>query len=167
VTATTRSGVEVERGLRLVALLEAGKGVLALLGAAGVLRLVHHDVREVLERLLLHLRLNPAAGEPAVLLRLAAHATDVRLQLLAAGVSVYAGMRLTEAWGLWHERRWAAWIGVLTAAAYVPVEVLEVVRRPSVLAALALTVNAVVLFWLARGLRQGRRRSEAPPPAAP
>lgn len=166
-TATTTHRVQAERGLRLVALLEAAKGVLALLGAAGVLRLVHHDVREVLERVLRHLRLNPAAGEPAVLLRLAAHATDLRLQLLAAGALVYAGMRLTEAWGLWHERRWAAWIGVLTAAAYVPIEVLEIVRRPGVLAAVALAVNAAVLFWLARGLRQGGPRSHAPQPTAP
>lgn len=76
-------------------------------------------------------------------------------------------MRLTEAWGLWHERRWAAWIGVLTAAAYVPIEVLEIVRRPGVLAALALAVNAVVLFWLARGRRQGRQRGQAPRLGAP
>jgi len=140
------------RGFRLIALFEAAKGVLALLGAVGLLRLVHRDVREVLETLMEHVRLNPAAREPAILLRLAEHATDPRLRLLAAGVLLYAGTRLAEAWGLWHDREWAAWIGVLTAAAYVPIELLQIARHPRPLAFLALGINLLVLAWLSRGI---------------
>jgi len=140
------------RGFRLIALFEAAKGVLALLGAVGLLRLVHRDVREVLESLMEHVRLNPAAREPAILLRLAEHATDPRLRLLAAGVLLYAGTRLAEAWGLWHDREWAAWIGVLTAAAYVPIELLQIARHPRPLAFLALGINVLVLAWLSRGI---------------
>jgi uncharacterized membrane protein (DUF2068 family) len=146
------------RGFRLIALFEAGKGVLALLGAVGLLRLVHRDVREVLESVMEHVRLNPAAREPAVLLRLAEHATDPRLRLLAAGVLLYAGTRLVEAWGLWHERSWAAWIGVITAGAYVPIELVEIARHPRPIAFVALGVNLAVLAWLAHGIWGGRRR---------
>ena len=148
--------VAEQRAYRLIALFEAGKGVLALLGAVGLLRLVHRDVREVLEAVLGHLRLNPAGREPAILLRLAEHATDPRLRLLAAGVLLYAATRLAEAWGLWYERSWAAWIGVITAGAYVPIELLEIARHPRPLAFLALGVNLAVLAWLARGIWQGR-----------
>lgn len=147
------------RGYRLIALFEAAKGVLALAGAVGLLRLVHHDVREVIESMMEHVRLNPAAREPAILLRLAEHATDPRLRLLAAGVLLYAGTRLVEAWGLWHDRQWAAWIGVLTAGAYVPIELLEIARHPRPLAFLALGVNLLVLAWLVQGLWRARHVS--------
>jgi uncharacterized membrane protein (DUF2068 family) len=143
---------EPPRGFRLIALFEAAKGTVALLGAVGLLRMVHRDVREVLESLMEHVRLNPAAREPAILLRLAEHATNPRLRLLAAGVLLYAGTRLVEAWGLWHAREWAAWIGVLTAAAYVPIELLQIARHPRPLAFLALGINLLVLAWLARGI---------------
>jgi uncharacterized membrane protein (DUF2068 family) len=149
VSERVTSGTEA-RGVRAVALLEAAKGTLALVGALGLLRLVHRDVRATLESVLEHLRLNPAAREPAVLLRLAEHATDSRLRWLAAGVLLYAGVRLVEAWGLWHERRWADWVGITTAVAYVPVELVELVRHPKPLTALALIVNLLVLALLAR-----------------
>lgn len=145
------------RGYRLIATFEASKGLLALLGAAGLLRLVHHDVREVLESVLEHIRLNPASREPAILLRLAERATDPRLRLLAAGVLLYACTRFAEAWGLWHGRSWAAWVGVVTASAYVPIELREIARHPTPLAVLALTLNLLVLLWLARGISRGSR----------
>lgn len=47
-------------GLKAVAMFEALKGLLVLLGGFGLLALVHHDVQAFVERIVVHLHLNPA-----------------------------------------------------------------------------------------------------------
>ncbi len=144
-------------GLRAVAALEAGKGALVLLAGLGAFALIHRDVQEVADRLVLHLHLNPAHHLPGVFLAAAGRVTDARLRLLAAGALVYAAVRFVESWGLWRQRAWAEWLGALSGGVYVPYELATLAVRPTPLKAAALLVNLAVVVYLVRLLRDGRR----------
>ena len=93
---------------------------------------------------MVHLHLNPARHYPRVFIEAAGRLTDARLWLLAAGAFAYSLLRFAEAYGLWRERAWAEWIGIVSGGVYLPVEVYELVHRPTVLKAALLIVNAVI-----------------------
>ena len=58
-----------------------------------------------------------------------AEVTNTRLWLMAGFAALYATVRFTEAYGLWHGRRWAEWFAALSGAVYVPVELYELLAR--------------------------------------
>jgi uncharacterized membrane protein (DUF2068 family) len=95
-----------------------------------------------------HLHLNSARHYPRVFIEAAGRLTDARLWLLAAGAFAYSLLRFAEAYGLWRERAWAEWIGIVSGGVYLPVEVYERVHRPTVLKAALLIVNAVIVAYL-------------------
>jgi uncharacterized membrane protein (DUF2068 family) len=139
-------------GLRAVALFEAGKRLAVLVAGSGILLLVHRNVQAIAERLVAHLHLNPASRYPRIFLHVATEATPGRLRL-ALGAPVYAILRFFEAWGLWFNRRWAEWMGVITGLAYIPVEARAMIRRPGLEPALFLALNLVIVLFLASRLR--------------
>ena len=143
-------------GLRTVALFEAGKGFLVLAAGSGLLLLVHRDAEAIAERLLEHLHLNPAHHYPQIFLQIATRATPGWLRLLALGALLYSSVRLTEAVGLWHAKRWAEWLGVATGLVYVPFEVIALVRRLSIGPAVALVANIAIVGYLGWALRRQR-----------
>ena len=135
-------------GLRTIASYEAAKGLLVLAAGMGLLRLVHHDVQAMGEDLVRHFHLSPSSRYPRIFLDLTAKATDGWLWTLALGSLVYASLRFTEAYGLWHQRRWAEWLGAVSGAIYVPFELTELIRKATALRAASLLVNLMVVGYL-------------------
>lgn len=143
-------------GLRAVAGFEAAKGAVALLAASGLLMLWHADAHAVGEQLARHLHLNPAKHSGA--LWGALQGAETHLGWLALGVIAYAGMRFTEAVGLWRGRAWAEWFGVVSGAIYVPFDLLELVRQPGFVSLAMLGINLLIVGYLARSLWPFRAR---------
>jgi uncharacterized membrane protein (DUF2068 family) len=135
-------------GVRVVAAFEAAKGLLVLLAGFGLLRFIHDDVQRLAEELVDHLHLNPASKYPRIFLALADRVADVRLWLLAAMAFAYATLRLVEAFGLWRQRRWAEWLAVASGAIYVPAEIYELYRGPSLLKVCTLLVNLGIVAYM-------------------
>ena len=140
-------------GLRTIAVFEAAKGLLVLIAGSGLILLAHRDVQALAAQLVSHLHLDPAKRYPRIFLLVSTEATPGRLHLLAAGALVYSAVRFAEGWGLWTARRWAEWLGAVSAAIYIPFEVAALVRRPGLEPLLALAVNAAVVAYLAAQLR--------------
>lgn len=145
------------RAIRLIALVEAGKGVVVLLAASGLLALIHRDLHEVAARLVAHAHLNPAARYPRIFIDAASNLQQTRLAWLALGAFAYATIRLFEAYGLYFEKRWAEWLAAVSGGLYIPFEVAELVHRPSGLSVGALLVNAAIVAVMVRALAQRRR----------
>lgn len=115
-----------------------------------------------------HLHLNPANHYPEIFIRAAGRLQDSRLVLLASGAFVYAAFRIVEAYGLWHERPWAEWLAIVSAGLYLPIEIFEVWKRLSVVAALITIGNAaLVVFLLHVRLKALRRGIGSGPTDAP
>lgn len=62
--------------------------------------------------------------------------------------TAYAVLESVESIGLWRGRRWAEYLTVVATAGLLPLEVHELLARPSALKATALVVNLAILVWL-------------------
>ena len=74
----------------------------------------------------------------------------------ALALVAYGLLRSLEAWGLWRARAWASWLGCISAALYLPLDVYAIIRHPGWASWLLLAVNLVVVWVLARDI--GKRR---------
>ena len=169
----TRTVTEIAAGVRAVAVFEALKGTLVLVAGFGLLALVHRDLEDLAERLVLHSHLDPASHYPRVFIEAAAHTNDGRLRTLAVLTSRYAlsrddafaysVVRFVEAYGLWHMRAWAEWFAILSGCLYLPVELYELLKHPTHLHGLVLFFNSVIVAYLlyVRLSRTGRAAEEA------
>src|ERR1700693_6598975 len=119
----------IARGIRVVAVFEALKGVLVLSAGLGLLSLVHHDLQATAERLVRHSHLNPARHYPRIFIDAASHMNDSRLRSLADLAFLYAAVRFVEAYGLWRMKVWAEWFAIIAGSVYLPVEVYEMFPR--------------------------------------
>jgi len=154
---------EIAAGVRAVAFFEALKGVLVLVAGFGLLALVHRDLEDLAERLVRHSHLNPASHYTRVFIEAAARTSDARLRTLAALAFAYSCVRFGEAYGLWKMRAWAEWFAIISGCIYLPVELYELVERPTLIKAGVLVVNAFIVAYLlyVRFSRTGREAEEA------
>ena len=144
-------------GLKSIAVFEGGKGVLVLAAGLGLLHLVHYHAQYVGEDIVTFLHLNPEGHYPGIFLDLMDRTSNRQLQWLAAGALAYAAVRLTEAYGLWHDRPWAEWFAIISGALYVPAEVYSVIRHPTLPRLGVLIANVVIVVFLAVLCDQRRR----------
>jgi uncharacterized membrane protein (DUF2068 family) len=148
----------VKDGLRVVSIFEAAKGLLVLLTGCGLLAYIHKDLHLAAERLVRHFHLNPASHYPRIFLDLADHVTDGQLWLMALSALFYAVVRFVEAYGLWHERQWAEWFGLLMGSIYIPLELFEIARGVTWPKAVLLIVNVGVVGYLSFIIYQSRQK---------
>ena len=144
------------RALQAVALMEAVKGFIVLGAGFGLLTLLHRDVAHVAISLVTRLHIDPERHYAGVFLDAAEHVTDMHLWIGAGLALLYSAIRLAEGYGLWFGRRWAEWLGVVSGGIYVPVEVYELLHKPSWVKAATLTLNVAVVLYLVWTLRRGR-----------
>jgi uncharacterized membrane protein (DUF2068 family) len=135
-------------GLRTVALFEATKGVLVLVAGLGLFSVLHHDAQNLAEEIVRRFHLNLAHHHPRILIDALTDMNDARLRLLALAALLYSAVRFVEAYGLWRMRAWAEWFGIGSGGIYLPVEVYELVDRPTVVKAVVLLFNVGIVAYL-------------------
>ena len=135
-------------GLRVVALFEGAKGALVLLVGFGLLALIHRDLHAAAEQLVRHFHINPASHYPRIFIDLSDRLTDLKLWAIALGALFYAVIRFAEAAGLWMQRPWAEWFGLLSGGMYIPIELYEVMQGVSWPKVTVLVVNGVIVVYL-------------------
>ena len=145
------------RALRVIAIFEAIKGFVVLAAGAGVLSLLHRDAELIAERIVRHLSLDPTAHYAGVFLELASRITDRDIWFVALTALAYGILRFVEAYGLWNERTWAEWLAVLSGALYVPIELASIARHVTLLKITLLTLNIIVVVYIALLLVQSRQ----------
>jgi len=150
--------MRADKGERVVAAFEATKGLLVLLVGFGLLRYasVDEDTQKLAEELVHTLHLNPAKHLPRVFLDVAERAADIRLWTLAAFALAYSVLRLGEAYGLWHGKRWAEWVAVGSGALYIPLEIYALSQRVTAVRIGTLVLNIVIVAYV--GVTLWRRR---------
>ena len=146
-----------KEGLRIVSVIEATKGLLVLVAGFGLLTLLHSHLHSIAEQIVRHMHLNPASHYPRIFIDAVDGLNNRRLWLIAFSALLYSGARFIEAFGLWHEREWAEWFGVLTGGIYIPMELYEVFLRTTWPVFVLLIVNAGIVAYLGRVLYTSRR----------
>jgi uncharacterized membrane protein (DUF2068 family) len=124
-----------------------------------MLKLVLRDIATVLEHWIAMLGFDP---DGHIVSRLLAKATSLppqRIKDLGIVSFIYAALFLTEGTGLWLLKRWAEWFTVIITGSLIPIEVYEILRRPSVIKVLATLVNVAVVWYLIHRIRADRREN--------
>ncbi len=154
-TASPPAGLR--HAVRGVAIFEALKGVTALVGLLGLLDLLHHDLHHLALEWMGHIGLSPQQHYPALLMQAVdrVNATPVHTLVWLGGL--YITVRWIEAWGLWQDRAWGEWLGVLSCSIYVPLEVQHLLHAPRWQGAAVLLINLALVAVLALRLRERRR----------
>jgi uncharacterized membrane protein (DUF2068 family) len=142
--------------LRVVALFEATKGLLVVFVGFGLLAFIHQDLHSAAEQLVRHFHLNPARHHPMIFIDAAQHVTDQYLWAMAFSALLYSTVRFVEAYGLWHQRQWAKWFGLLSGAMYVPIELIAIMRDATWPKVTVLVINASIVGYLAYALWRSR-----------
>jgi uncharacterized membrane protein (DUF2068 family) len=140
-------------GLRVIAVLEALKGLLAVSGASGLELIGPVPLKRWAEALIQYFQLDQQHGAMAWL---ASAINPGSVHLAAAAVGTYGVLHLIEAWGLWRDKAWASWLGCVAAAIYLPFDLYGLARHPGWLSVAVLVVNLVVVWVLARDLHKRR-----------
>lgn len=148
----------VHKGLRAIAFFEALKGIVVLVMGFGVLSFLGRDAEVLAEKLVNRLHLNPAGHYSHIFISMMSDVTNQRLWLIAGFAAFYSVVRFAEAYGLWHELRWAEWFAALSGAVYIPVELYEIVRHVTWLKITTLIVNLLIVGYMVWLLTESKRR---------
>ena len=135
-------------GLRAVAALEAFKGVLAVLASFALFTLLHKDIGDVAENIIESLHLNPANRLVHAFLNAADRVSDNKIVAVACVGLAYAVIRFIEAYGLWNARAWAEWFAIISGSAYLPLEIIGLIRHPNAMHWAVLIVNIIVVLYM-------------------
>ena len=155
-------------GLRGIALLEAAKGLLAVMVAVWLVSLLHKDIQNVAEHLLriLHkiFHLNPDGRLAREIIRGARRVTRGNLHLWIGGTMLYSTIRFAEAVGLWLEKQWAEWFALISGSLYLPIEIYELAHHATPIKWAVFATNVLIvayLAWLLRDSHMQRKQAKA------
>jgi hypothetical protein len=147
--------------LRTIAVYKLGKVLLLLATAYGVLRL---QDASLIARIYSWASALPSGLEQDFLLRGLAWFSGLserRVQALGFVTLAYAAVFAVEGIGLWMRRRWAEWLTTVVTASLIPLEIWELLHKPSIGKAAVLIINAAIVAYLLWQLRSTREAWEA------
>ena len=139
--------------VRLIALFKLLKGILLIAVGVAALKLLHTDIASLVEGWAAILGVDQNSRFVGRALSAAATLTSNRVPDLIVGSFLYGGLFLTEGIGLWLLKRWAMWFTVIITGSFLPVEVYELTRHPSVGKTVLLAFNLALVGYLIRRIR--------------
>jgi len=153
--------IAAERAIRGVLLIAAG---IYLLGHTG------SDLGRLVDRLARGVELDTRRPFVRHLIDRLGQLSHHQLTFFGVAAIGYGVLEVIEGYGLWRRYRWAEWLTVIVTSLLIPVELYELVHRPSALKAAGLAVNVLIVIYLMRIVtRRGRERQSSRPgsPGAP
>ena len=135
-------------GIKLIAVFEAIKGVIGLIAGFGILRLMNRDVVVFAEELVGFLHLDSEGSIARRIVETVTKLNPSNLKLFLILSLVYATVRFVEAYGLWRLRAWAEWFAIISGAIYIPIEIYELIQKPTFIRAGILIFNVAIVIYL-------------------
>src|SRR6202171_5742588 len=143
--------------IRLIALFKLVKALILIALGVVALKLIHRDMGSTLEYWITTCGLDPENRWLERAIEKVSNLTPAKVKGLGFVSFIYAGLFLTEGIGLWLMKRWAEWFTVIITSSLVPVEIYELVHKPTAIKGLLLLVNvAVVAYLIVRIVREKR-----------
>jgi uncharacterized membrane protein (DUF2068 family) len=124
------------------------KGALLLLLALGVYSLSDNNLPEQFRGLLQFLHIDPEKKFFSDLENKIALVSPAKVILVAGGAFFYSLFSLVEGVGLIFRVSWAGWLAIGESAFFVPIEVYELVHRPSLAVFAILALNVFIVWYL-------------------
>ena len=153
---TQASALAQQRAREAIALFEGAKGLAALASGAGLLSLLHNDIRHLALELIGHFGLDPHQHFPELLLHYVDLVNGTPVRTLMLLILAYVAIRMAEAYGLWRDRAWGEWLGALSGSLYIPFELHHLWFRPGWINLAVVLINIGTVVFLVWQLWQRR-----------
>jgi uncharacterized membrane protein (DUF2068 family) len=151
------------RGLLIIGVLKLLKGLSLIIAGVGVLSLLHRDAAETVRHWIEYIRIDPHDRLIDHLLEKIAGVDHRTLRRLGVGTLLYAAVFCTEGLGLLFKQHWAEYMTTGVTASFLPLEAYELIRHPSIVKALVILINVVVVIYLVFEIRRERQHKLAGP----
>ena len=126
------------------------KGALFVALAIMAYALSDNDLPAEYRQVLHLLRLNPEKKFWSDLAVQVGSLTEVRVLWVAVGTFIYSLFSLVEGVGLIFRVSWAGWLAIGESTFFIPIEILELLHRPSVVVWVVLALNVFIVWYLFR-----------------
>ncbi len=146
-------------GLLLIGLFKLSKSLFFFCVGIGALHLIHRDLGDEAMRLATALRFDPEGRLVTLLMQKADLIDAARLREIGFGTFAYSALALVEGIGLMLEKVWAEYLTLGLTVLFLPWELFELARRPSLFRLALLAINLLVLVYLLWFLRKKPARN--------
>ena len=155
------TGLEIIAGFKF---LQAATLIVAGLGALGLMNGGVADfAQQWLERLAIGNGQRFAVAAATRVLPWFNAATPRHFAAIGVGAFGYASVFLAEGIGLWQGKKWAEYLTIAVTASLLPLEIVAVYNRLTLVRVLTLVVNSLVIGYLVWELRARMRQERAGP----
>ncbi len=137
-----------EKGIKTIAIFEMIKGFFAFIVGISVIILLHENLKEVAEKVIHFLHVDPNGHFAISFVEKAANINESNIILVIIIAFVYSAMRFIEGYGLWHLKAWAEWFAIISGGIYLPFEIYEMIHRPSYFTLLIIIINLLIVLYL-------------------
>lgn len=153
------------RWLMLIAAFKLSQALLFIAAGISVLRLVNHNLPDLVLRWARHMHFSPESHFVDFILGRVSIVDDKLLRRFGVGLFAYAAVGTVEGIGLYLEKTWAEYMTLLITASFLPWELYEVFKRVTLVHSGLLVVNILVLLYLLKVVveRGKRQRGEKAP----
>lgn len=148
-----------EKGIRAIAIYEAVKGLIGLGAGFGLLALINRDITDFAEDLIGFLHLNSEGRLANRIVETVIKLNPANIKIFFAIALVYATKQFVEAYGLWRLRAWAEWVAILSGVIYIPIEIYELIHKPTFTRAAILILNVAIVVYL-YSFRKGQKHEK-------
>ena len=146
-----------DNGLLMIGIFKLAKSMLFFCVGIGAIHLLHKDLGDEVMRLATALRFDPE-GRMVGLLVNKADGIDVhKLREIGFATFAYSGLALTEGVGLMLEKVWAEYLTLALTVSFLPWELFELYKGPTVVRVGLLVINLAVLAYLVWLLQRKKR----------
>jgi uncharacterized membrane protein (DUF2068 family) len=139
------------------------KATLMVVVCLGVLQLLNPDISAHARHWVTALATSADRRQLQHVLAQVAGLSPTRLELVALGALLYAGLFTVEGVGLWLRQRWAEYLTVIATTPFLPIEIFELSQRLTLPRVTALLVNLLVVAYLIYRLRRAHPEHHASP----
>jgi len=153
----TKSAMTVKKRaptLYFIAAIKLVKGAALLLLALGVLTLANRDLSDVFDQFLRWVHLDPERTFFARMGDWLDTVTPANVRAVASGTFLCGLFLVIEAVGLLFRAKWAIWLAIGESAFFIPIEIFELMPRPSaphhysIGLLIVLIINVAVVWYL-------------------
>ena len=146
-----------------IGVLKLLKGLSLLALGIGLLSLQHRDAAETIRHWIEYIRVDPHDHLINHFLGEVAGVSHSTMRRLGVGTLLYSAVFCTEGLGLLAGKHWAEYMTAGVTASFLPIEAYELIVHPSIVKALVIAINVVVVVYLVREIRSERALRAAAP----
>jgi len=145
--------------LFLIGLFKLFKALLLIAVGIGAIKFLHKDLSSTVQHWVQVLRVDPDNRYVHGIIVRIFRVTPNQLRELSVGTFIYAGLFLTEGFGLLLRKHWAEYFTIITTGLFIPLEIYEVARHFTVTKLVVTVVNVLIVWYLVARVRSRSKRS--------